>query len=35
MVQGKHVGSCSVPAETHMGENIGTTATHVVFVELK
>ena len=23
------------PAQSHMGENIGTTATHVVMVELK
>lgn len=24
-----------LPAQTHQGENIGSTATHVVFVELK
>lgn len=24
-----------LPAQTHMGENIGTTPTHVIFVELK
>lgn len=24
-----------LPAQTHAGENIGTTATHVLFVELK
>ena len=24
-----------LPAQTHMGENVGTTPTHVVFVELK
>lgn len=24
-----------LPAQTHMGENIGTTATHTIFVELK
>lgn len=24
-----------LPAQTHMGENIGTTETHTIFVELK
>jgi hypothetical protein len=24
-----------LPAQTHVGENIGTTQTHVIFVELK
>ena len=24
-----------LPAQTHMGENIGSTPTHVIFVELK
>lgn len=24
-----------LPAQTHVGENIGTTDTHVIFVELK
>jgi beta-alanine degradation protein BauB len=24
-----------LPAQTHVGENVGTTETHVVFVELK
>jgi beta-alanine degradation protein BauB len=24
-----------LPAQTHVGENVGTTETHVIFVELK
>lgn len=24
-----------LPAQTHIGENVGTTETHVIFVELK
>ena len=28
-------GAAWLPAQTHAGENIGTTETHVMFVELK